>query len=173
MTERTSSEAAVHERAEVLGERLKERIYASLTLLAVLVGLVQSGHATHTGAVVSVAVTALGLWLATLVADLQAHPVAHGRRPSPREVRHTLFTSSPLLTSAIGPLLLIGLSAMGTTKLATGLWISVGSEVAALALWGFAGGRRVGAGPLRATVTSALSALIGLGVVFVKLLAGH
>lgn len=173
MTERTSPEAAARERAEVLGERLKERIYASLTLLAVLVGLAESGHATHTGAVVSVAVTALGLWLATLVADLQAHPVAHGRQPTVREIRYTLFTSSPLLTSAVGPLLLIGLSAMGALELTTGLWISVGSEVAALALWGFVGGRRVGAGRLRATVTSALSALIGLGVVGVKLLAGH
>lgn len=157
----------------MLGERLKERIYASLTLLAVLVGLAQGGHSTHTGALVSVVVTALGLWLATLVADLQAHPVAHGRRPSSSDIRHTLFTSSPLLTSAVGPVLLIGLSAAGAAELTTALWISVGSEIAALALWGFAGGRRAGAGRLRATVTSALNTVIGLGVVFVKLLAGH
>jgi hypothetical protein len=173
MAESMERDAAAMERADVLRERLKERIYASLTLLAVLVGLAQSGHPGHAGAVVSVAVTALGLWLATLVADLQAHPVAHGRMPRLPEIRHTMFTSSPLLTSAIGPLLLIGLSAAGLMELTTALWISVGSEVAALAAWGFAGGRRVGAGPLGALVTAALNAVIGVGVVAVKLVAGH
>ncbi|MFE5209377.1 hypothetical protein [Streptomyces sp. NPDC056600] len=166
-------DAAHGGRAEVLEERLKERIYASLTLLAVLVGLAQGGHPTHAGALVSVVVTALGLWLATLVADLQAHPVAHRRWPTPREVKHVLFTSSPLLTCAVGPVLMIGLSAAGLLGLTTALWVSVGSEVAALALWGFAGGRRVGAGPWRATVTAVLNTVIGLAVVSVKLLAGH
>ncbi|GHD25162.1 hypothetical protein [Streptomyces galbus] len=47
------------EPASVLSERLKERIYASLTLLAVLIGLVEGRHVDHTGAVLSVAVTAL------------------------------------------------------------------------------------------------------------------
>ncbi|MGY0020803.1 hypothetical protein [Streptomyces sp. cg35] len=173
MTESMSPDAVAQERADLLRERLKERIYASLTLLAVLVGLAQSGHPTHVGAVVSVAVTALGLWLATLVADLQAHPVAHGRMPRLPEIRHTLFTSSPLLTSAAGPLLLIGLSAAGVMELTTALWISVGSEVAALAAWGFTGGRRVGARPLAALLTAALNAVIGVGVVAVKLVAGH
>ncbi|MFE6889050.1 hypothetical protein [Streptomyces sp. NPDC057694] len=166
-------DTGAHDRAAVWGERLKERIYASLTLLAVLVGLAMSGHPSHSGAAVAVAVTALGLWLATLVADLQAHPVAHGSRPGVREIRHVLFVSSPLLTSAVGPLLLIGLSAAGALELDTALWVSVYSEVAALALWGFAGGRSIGAGILRATVTGVLNAVIGLGVVGVKLLAGH
>lgn len=173
MVERTPSDDVTTHRAEVWGERLKERIYASLTLLAVLVGLAQGGHPTHKGAAVSVGVTALGLWLATLVADLQAHPVVHGNRLSLRKIRTTLFTSGPLLSSAIGPVVLIALSAAGVLYLTTALWISVGSEVAALALWGFAGGRRTGAGPLRATVVAALNAVIGLAVVAVKLLVGH
>ncbi|MFD4347241.1 hypothetical protein ACFWQ6_20710 [Streptomyces coelicoflavus] len=160
-------------RAEVRRERLKERLYASLTLLAVLVGLAQSGHPTHAGAAASVMATALGLWLATLVADLQARPVAHGRRPTGPEVRHALLTSSPLLSSALGPALLVALSALGVLTLDTALWISVASEVAALALWGFVGGLRVGAGRLGALITGVLNAVIGLGVVAVKLVAGH
>ncbi|MFJ9083843.1 hypothetical protein ACIRL3_15580 [Streptomyces sp. NPDC102384] len=173
MSESTMPEPTAYDRAAVLGERLKERIYASLTLLAVLVGLAQGGHATHKGATVAVTATALGLWLATLVADMQAHPVVHGRRSTRHEIRHELFTSSPLLTSAIGPLLLIGVSALGAVDLTTALWIAAGSEVLTLALWGFVGGRRAGVGPLHAVVTSALNAAIGLSVVFVKLLAGH
>lgn len=173
MSEGTPPGISAQERADLLRERLKERIYASLTLLAVLVGLAQSGHPSHLGAAASVAVTALGLWLATVVADLQAHPVAHGRGPQVTEIRHMLFVSSPLLTSAVGPLLLIGLSALGALHLSTALWIAVGTEVASLAAWGCAGGLRRGAGPLGALVTGALNAVIGAGVVAVKLLAGH
>jgi hypothetical protein len=173
MSESLPPEETARGLGEALEERLKERIYASLTLLAVLVGLAQAGHPTHTGTLVSVVVTALGLWLATLVADLQAHPVAHRRRPTSREIRHVLFTSSPLLTCAVGPVLMIGLSAAGLLGLTRALWVSVGSEVAALALWGFAGGRRMGAGPWRAAVTAVLNTVIGLAVVSVKLLAGH
>jgi hypothetical protein len=169
----SEQDVAREERKRVWGERLKERIYASLSLLAVLVGLAQGGHVTHTGAVVSVAVTAVGLWTATLVADLQAHPVTHGRRPGRRDLRHTLFTSSPLLSVAVGPLALIALSAAGALDLDTALWVSVGSEVASLAALGFVGGRRIGSGPLRALMTAVLNTVIGSGVVAVKLLAGH
>ncbi|NHI06580.1 hypothetical protein STPH2_1943 [Streptomyces sp. KO7888] len=47
------------------------------------------------------------------------------------------------------------------------------SEVAALGLWGFVGGLCVGAGRLGALITGVLNAVIGLGVVAVKLVAGH
>ncbi|WP_405794266.1 hypothetical protein [Streptomyces longwoodensis] len=165
--------SAPEEPASVLSERLKERIYASLTVLAVLIGLVEGRHVDHTGAVLAVAVTALGLWSATLVADLQARPVAHGRRLDRDDIRHVLFTSSPLLSVAVGPIVLVGLSAAGVLELRTALWVAIGTEVAALAAWGYLGGRRIGSGPLRATVTAALNTLIGLVVVAVKLLAGH
>lgn len=60
----------------------------------------------------------------------------------------------------------------GCTR-STALWVSVASEVAALALWGFVGGLCVGAGRLGALITGVLNAVIGLGVVAVKLVAGH
>ncbi|NEA41892.1 hypothetical protein [Streptomyces sp. SID11385] len=160
-------------RPEVLGERVKERIYASLSLLAVLVGYGQSAHPSHEGVAVAVAATALGLWLATLVADLQSHPVAHSRELGSHAVRHALYTSSPLLTSAAGPLLLTALSALGAMELDTALWISVGSEVAGLAAWGYAGGRRAGRGVPRAVFSAVLYAVIGVFVAGVKVLAGH
>ncbi|WP_405455397.1 hypothetical protein OG786_01390 [Streptomyces sp. NBC_00101] len=55
----------------------------------------------------------------------------------------------------------------------TALRISVGSDVAALAGWGFAGGRRVRDNRLHAVVTAVLNAVIGARVVSVKRLAGH
>jgi len=158
---------------DTLRERLKERIYAAITMLAVVVGLAQNAHTEHWTAAVYVTGTAVGLWLATLVADVQSHRVVHKRFPSRTEVRHMLYVTSPLLSSAVGPLLMDGLSAAGALDLNTALWTAVGADIAALAAWGFAGGRRMGGGVLASCLAALLDAAIGIGVVSVKLVAGH
>ncbi|MFC0843012.1 hypothetical protein ACFH04_04540 [Streptomyces noboritoensis] len=158
---------------EALRERLKERIYAAITMLAVVVALAQNPHTRHSTAATYVLGTAVGLWLATLVADAQAHRVVHQRLPSRREVRHMLFVSSPLLSCAVGPLLMTGLSAAGALDLTDALWVAVGVDVASLAAWGFASGRRMGGGALLSFVAGLTDAAIGLGVVMVKVVTGH
>ncbi|MFH8439546.1 hypothetical protein ACH4A3_30545 [Streptomyces sp. NPDC018007] len=70
MSDPTPSPRPPRPDASLRAERFKERIYASLILLAVLVGLAQSGHHTPAGTAVAVATSATGLWLATIVADL-------------------------------------------------------------------------------------------------------
>ncbi|MCX4706653.1 hypothetical protein OG252_02045 [Streptomyces sp. NBC_01352] len=161
------------QKLEALGERLKERIYAVITMLAVMVGLAQNTHTRHSTAALYVTGTAVGLWLATLVADMQAHRVVHQRLANRREVRHLLFVSSPLLSCAAGPLLMIGLSAGGALGLSTALWIAVGVDVASMAVWGFTGGRRMGGGVLLSGVAGLMDAAIGSGVVMVKVITGH
>lgn len=168
--------ANVEKKGELLNtlrERLKERIYAAITMLAVVVGLAQSSHAEHWTTAAYVTGTAVGLWLATLVADVQAHRVVHKRFPGRAEVRHMLYVSSPLLSSAAGPLAMDALSAAGALDLDTALWIAAGAGIAGIAAWGFEGGRRMGGGLLASSLAAAVDAVIGAGVVGVKLLAGH
>lgn len=158
---------------EVWAERLKERIYAVLTVVAVTLGLALSGSASALGAALSVVGTALGLWLATLAADQQAHSVAYGHLARGAALGQLLFVSSPLLTAAIGPLVLIGLSALGVMDLTTALYVSVGVDTAALFAWGFLSGRRMGAGTLAALLAGTVNLAIGGVVIGVKVLAGH
>ncbi|PZT73802.1 MULTISPECIES: hypothetical protein [unclassified Streptomyces] len=158
---------------EALSERLKERIYAAITMLAVVVGMAQNAHTRHRTAALYITGTAVGLWLATLVADTQAHRVIHRRMPVRRDLRHLAFVSSPLLSCAVGPLLMVALSAAGAVGLSTALWIAVGVDVCSLAGWGFAGGRRMGDGVLLSSVAGVANAVIGLGVVLVKVVTGH
>ncbi|MFD3474606.1 hypothetical protein [Streptomyces sp. NPDC058695] len=168
--------AHVEKKGELLDtqrERLKERIYAAITMLAVVVGLAQSPHAEHWTAAAYVTGTAVGLWLATLVADVQAHRVVHKRFPGRADMRHMLYVSSPLLSSAAGPLAMDALSAAGALDLDTALWIAAGAGIAGIAAWGFEGGRRMGGGLLASSLAAAVDAVIGAGVVGVKLLAGH
>lgn len=154
-------------------EHLKERIYATLTIIAVMLGLALAGDATHLASALSVFGTALGLWLATLTAEAQAHRIAYGRMTNAAEFRHMLFVSSPLLTAAVGPLMLVGLSALEALPLTTALYLAVAVDAAELFLWSCVTGKRMGGGLLAAIVVGLINLLIGGIVIVVKLTAGH
>ncbi|MEV8100668.1 hypothetical protein [Kitasatospora sp. NPDC085879] len=160
------------ERVDALTEQLKERIYATITMVAVVVGLSVVEDLTTWKAALAVCATAVGLWLASLVADEQAYRIVHRRMASGRALRRMLFVSSPLLLSAVGPLLLIGAAAVGLMALHTALLASVVVSVVALFVWGCVSGLRMGSGPFAAIVAGIVDAVIGLAVVLVKL-AGH
>lgn len=101
---------------------------------------------TVLGAAATIATASVGLWLAALVADQQAHRVTHGALARGRELRAMLYVSSPLLLSAVGPLVLLGVSALGAMGLETALLVAAGVNVATLFAWGCYGGIRMGGG---------------------------
>lgn len=160
----TSAEAAA---------RLKERLYATITMISVVIGLAVSEHADAVGTAATVLTAAVGLWLASLVADQQAHRVVHGRLASGAELRRMLWVSSPLLLSAVAPLILIGSAGLGVMELRTALYAAAWVSIASLFAWGCYGGVRMGTGPAVALLAGALDAAIGLAVALVKAFAGH
>ncbi|MFF0061578.1 hypothetical protein ACFYRC_08515 [Streptomyces sp. NPDC005279] len=170
---RRRRDATAARAGDIAAARLKERIYATITLTAVVVTLAEAGEPDHLEAALTVAVTALGVWLATLVADEQAHRAVTRRSANRAEIRTGLYVSSPLLLSAVGPLALIGMSALGAMGLGTALLTGAGVEVATLFFWGWRTGLRMGNGPLSALTSGLLDTAIGVGVVGVKFLAGH
>ncbi|MEV4787239.1 hypothetical protein [Streptomyces tuirus] len=158
--------------AGVLAERLKERIYATITMIAVVVGL-SIGDVSALGALATVLTTALGLWLAALVADQQAHRTVHRHLATGRELRRMLYVSSPLLSCAVGPSVLIALAALDVLTLHAALPAAAGVCVFSLFLWGCVGGLRMGGGVLAALVAGLVDAAIGVAVALVKAAAGH
>ncbi|MEU8523503.1 hypothetical protein [Streptomyces sp. NBC_01216] len=81
-------------------------------MISVVVGLSAARHAEPAGAAATVLTAAVGLWLASLAADQQAHRVVHGRLATGAELRRMLWVSGPLLLSAVGPLLLVCAAAL-------------------------------------------------------------
>lgn len=158
---------------EVLAERLKERIYATITMLSVSLGLAVIGHLSHRAAALTIAVTAAGLWLATVVADQQAHRTVHRTLARGRDLRVMFYVSSPLLLSAVAPLVMVALSALGAMQLRTALLAAVGIDVASLFGWGLVGGLRMGGGWPAAVLAGVADTVIGVAVAVVKYLAGH
>ncbi|MEV7563130.1 hypothetical protein [Streptomyces sp. NPDC089795] len=153
--------------------RLKERLYATITMISVVIGLAGSEHIGAAGSAATVVTAAVGLWLAALVADQQAHRVVHGRLATGHELRRMLSVSSPLLLSAAGPLVLIGSAALGVMEVDTALLISAAVSVAGLFTWGWYGGIRMGGGTALALLAGTLDAAIGTAVALVKAAAGH
>lgn len=156
-----------------IAERLKERIYAELAVIAVTLGLALSGSSTHLPAALSVLGASLGLWLATIAAEIQGHRFAYGRRMNGVELRHMLAVTSPLMTAAVGPLVLILFSAFGAFSLTAALYGSVAVDTATMFIWGYAAGRRMQASVLMSILSGVVNLLIGGIVIVVKVVGGH
>ncbi|MEU6174974.1 hypothetical protein ABZ832_24070 [Streptantibioticus parmotrematis] len=157
----------------LLKERLKERVYATITMLAVVVSLAVGGTADHGDAVWSILGTSIGVWLATFVADQQAHRAVAHRYARSEEFRQMLYTSSPLLLSAVGPLVFTGVSALGLMSLPVAMYIACGLDLAELFVWSTVTGLRMGEGRLAALLAGAADMVIGFGIVMVKVIGGH
>ncbi|MFC5141735.1 hypothetical protein ACFPK1_26095 [Actinomycetospora rhizophila] len=97
----------------------------------------------------------------------------HGRVARGHDPETLLFRTSPLLTAAIGPLLMIGPAAPEVLPLVTALYLAASVDLALMFLWGFGLGRRMGAGLLAESLSGLVNLVIGPVVVGVKLLAGH
>ncbi|MFD7962314.1 hypothetical protein ACFV5J_16080 [Streptomyces zaomyceticus] len=172
MAEHARSGEPSEAEAGALAERLKERIYATITMIAVIVGL-SFGDPGPAGAAATVLTTALALWLAAFTADQQAHRTVHRAFATGHELRRMLYVSSPLLTCAVGPGVMIALSALGAMSLRTALLTAVGLAVASLFAWGFVGGLRMGGGRLLAVLAGLVDAALGVAIALVKVSAGH
>jgi hypothetical protein len=149
--------------------RIRESLYATITMIAVVVGLAEDAPGvSHADAAWSVCGTAIGLWLAIVVAEQQAHQVVHRHIARGAELRRILYTSSPLLLSAVGPMLFIGVSALGVMRLQTGLLTAICVDLGELFVWGVVSGLRMGGKVLAGLVTGVADVVIGLGIVAVK-----
>jgi hypothetical protein len=152
---------------------LRERIYGGVACLGTL--LVLLGHpeadATAWIAVADVAVTAGGLWAASVFADFVAHLAAYGQGPGGPEASRLLRASAQILEASAVPLLLLVIAGLGGMELDTALVAGVWVSVVTLGLFALLAARRT---PLslwkRAVLVLALVAL-GALVVAVKTLA--
>lgn len=97
----------------------------------------------------------------------------HGHVATGHELRRMLYVSSPLLSCAVGPAVLIGLAALDVLSLDSALLAAAGVAVVSLFLWGCLGGLRMGGGVLAGVVAGLADAVIGVAVALVKAAAGH
>lgn len=162
------------EAQKYVAENMKERIYATLTLLAVVVSLWQTAKEHSViGAIASVAGTVFALWLATLVAVRMSHRTVHGKNLSARDGAKLAFTSSGLLLPAVMPVLLLLFSSSGLISMRAALMASIVVLLLSLVALSLAASRKIYDRPWQILLVSALELVIGVGVVALKIVAGE
>ena len=162
------------EAREQFAENTKERIYSTITLLAVMTALWHGTvHHSHLGVLAVISGSVVALWLATLVADRMSYRAIHGKSISLQKYRSMFFATSGLLTPAIAPLLLVLLSWIGVMSLANALLLSMVALLLSITFFSFLGNRRIYDSTLQVLGHSLIELCIGLGVVALKLLAGE
>jgi hypothetical protein len=159
---------------ELVSEYLKERIYATITLIALLATLWQTAsHFSPAGAALSVLGTVIALWLAVGVASRMSYHVVNGKRMSPQVYIGILRAHAALLIPAGPALFFIGLSAFDIFSLETALFISMIALLLSFAGFSLMAGRQIHSNLLEIIVTSAFEVGLGVGIILLKIVAGH
>lgn len=158
---------------EHIAELLRERIYATLALLAVLISI-DTQHSTPLHTELVIAGTIFSLWAASLVATLMARRVVYqGELDIDHEREHQLRRHAPMLATLAFPTFMIILSAFGILSLSLAINISIASALLLLISWSILSARSMRAKRMPIIVLIAAELLIGLGVVALKIAIGH
>ncbi|WP_210491010.1 hypothetical protein [Patulibacter sp. SYSU D01012] len=168
----TSSDRAWPGNPDVAVEHLRERVYGTITVLASILTLAAPDYHGEAGtAALTLVLTVVGLWAASLFADLTAHLAVHGEGPHRDERRALLASHREILACAIAPTILVLSTLTGWWELETALRWAAGVQVGTLALVGLLAvrGTRI---PLWGRVVVVAGQVgLGLGIVLIKLLA--
>jgi len=161
-----------HEK-EYVAELLKERIYATLALLAVLISI-DTEHYSALHAVYIICGTIISLWAASIVAtQMSRRLIFPGELDTVQETHHQLRRHAPMLASLIFPLLMIGLAAIRLISLEVAVNVSIISALILLAGWSIGSALSLKAKKLPIFILVAIELAIGLGIVALKVVIGH
>lgn len=160
------------ESRETIAENMKERVYSTITLLAVLVGLWRDGDHSVLGAIGAIVGAVVAIWLATLIANRLSYRAVHGKPISRREYVRSFYTASGLLAPAIAPILLVLGSMTHLYSIQAALTASIVVSLLSLFAFSFVAGRKIYNSLFRLVVVSALEMSVGLVVIALKLAVG-
>ena len=157
---------------ELRVELLRERIYATIALLAVLLTL-DTAHTSPIKAAVIVAGTALSLWAAGLVASQMSYRIIMQKEQPKHSTDRQVLRHAPLLVAAIFPLFAISLSIIGVVGLAVAIEAAIVASLLLILGWSLLSARALKAGRLATLFLGFTEVAIGLAIVGLKLLISH
>lgn len=160
---------------EVVAENMKERVYSTITLIAVLTVMWQNpSHHSVIGSITVIFGSVVALWLATLISIRMSYRAVHGKPISLVNYRRALFSASGLLAPAITPIIIIGVS--GITDwydLRAALMASMIVSLLSLFFLSFSAGRKIYDSFWRLLAVSLLEMSVGVVVILLKLAVGE
>ncbi len=123
---------------------LKERIYVTFTILAVLIALrTHDDHPSATAAIGTLVVAVAATVVAVYIADLLSHMIIHSRLPELAEHRRIILSTLGASTVALPPLACLAPAAFGLYEVGIGLSAGTAISVATVAAIGFLAVRKL------------------------------
>ncbi len=142
-SERRARERMPEGDAQSIAQYLKERIYATITGLAiVLVLFANAEHHDARDALFSLVIGVLGITAAGYLADVIAHIAVHSTMPSAREQRTLFRIALGGLSTVLTPVILIALAWLGAMQLETSLRVATIAYLVTLGVIGYGAVRR-------------------------------
>ena len=153
-------------------ESIKELIYVSFTVLAVLIVLAVHGEADPFAALVAVSVTTVAMAFSILAATVLSHLVVHDEMLGGKALRHVARSSLGSLVSVIPAAVVFALSIFGAIPHAVAPWVAIGLSVASLASISLIAVRKTPI-PWWARILGVGGALLLIAVVVVSQILAH
>ncbi len=158
---------------EYIADLLKERIYATLALLAVLISI-DTQHSSPLHATYIICGTIISLWAASIVAtQMSRRMIFQGELDHSQETKHQIRRHAPMLASLVFPLIMIWLAMIQFISLGVAINISIISSLALLAGWSIGSARSLSAKKIPTFILVIIELSIGLGIVGLKIVVGH
>lgn len=148
---------------------IKERIYGSVTVLAVNVGLLLHDDTTVQSAYITVASTIGGLWLASMFASVLSYRIIHDNAMKRREFIHELAVHRGLLFAAVPSMLMFSLAAFDVTSIKTAIIADIVLALIALTVTMIIAGKTERNSTKTVIVSIIIQAVIAGLIVLIKL----
>ncbi len=152
---------------------LKERIYATIILLAVLIS-VDPGHTSSLHVLLIIIGTTVSLWAASIVATrMSRRIVLKTAEIDEVAIQRRLREHAPLLAAGVFPTLMSLLAFIGIIPLVVAVDISIAYGLLLMVGWSLISARALSANKMQTLVLASVELAIGLAIVFLKLFASH
>lgn len=158
---------------EYVAELLRERIYATFALIAVL-ATIDVTHTDPLHAAYIVIGTILSLWAASIVAAIMSRRmIFQDSINHEKEIRHQVKVHAPMLLALFFPLLLLFFAGLHVIPLVWAVNISIVSALLLLVGWSIASAKSLHSKKVPTIVLIVLQLAIGFGIIALKIAVGH
>ena len=158
---------------EFRAELLKERIYATFALIAVLLAT-DTAHAMPLQVIIILAGTSLSLWAANVVAARMSYRIVmRDVDLEPRRMKVQIALRRPLLYAAIFPIFITTLALINAIPLSLAVNGALLSLILLLVGWSLLSAKALKSGKFATILLAGIELLVGLLVVGLKLVLAH
>lgn len=158
-----------HQGRETRAEFAKERIYGSVTILALNFSMLFKSSVTVADAYITVIATITGLWLASMFASVLSYRIIHDKNMPQSDFIHELAVHRGMLLAAVPSLIMFSLAALEIIAIRTALIADIALALIALTVTIARSGKTRSNSFKTAIISISIQAVVAGLIILVKL----